>query len=47
MKALFLIITLGLLAALEAQDPLSFPLETQDVSLGGRRGQVEGQVDCL
>lgn len=40
MKVLFLTIALGLVSALRAQDPLFFPVETPDVSLGGREGQV-------
>lgn len=48
MKTLFLsIVLLGLVAALQAQDPLSFPSEELNVRLGGPVGRDGGNALTL
>ena len=44
MKVLFLTITLGLITALQAQDPLLFPLEKENVSPGKGRERGIGEM---
>lgn len=43
MKVLFLTITLGLITALQAQDPLFFPSENENVSPGVGRERGMGE----